>query len=264
MISSMESRSQLFRTISFPPMYNKLPSAASVSRSSSALFSMVRSPPTNSRAFRPLRLVNGRFCMETSPQTRSSPDSLASPSEVSPAPPWMDSVPPMTVQCLTASAFVSVWMLYVPLQLLTDAMQPRISTSSQPKQIVGASVGADVGTCVGPGLGTAVGFGEGFGVGRGVGAKTGLAVGSPGSGVGAGVGCGVGDGVGPGVGCDVGPGLGPGDGAGDGCGVGVDVGCGVGAHGYGSQFALLAAHMKLPAAAQEAESHVVGLPDAPG
>ncbi len=47
-------------------------------------------------------------------------------------------------------------------------------------------------------------------------------------------------------------------------GVGVDVGRGVGAHGCGSQFALLAAHMKLPAAAQEAELHVVGLPDSPG
>ena len=231
MISSMESRSQLFRTISFPPMYNKLPSAASVSRSSFALFSMVRSPPTNSRAFRPFRLVSGRFCMETSPQTRSSPDSLASPSEVSPAPPWMDSVPPMTVQCLTASAFVSVWMLYVPLQLLTDAVQPRTSTSSQPKQIVGASVGADVGTCVGPGLGSAVGFGEGFGVGCGVGLKTGASVGSPGAGLGEGVGTDVGRGDGPGVGCDDGFGVGCSVGWGVGRGVGTGVGTRVGAHG---------------------------------
>ena len=202
--------------------------------------------------------------METSPQTRSSPDSLASPGAVSPAPPWMDSAPSTTVQCLMSSAFVSVWMLYVPLQPLTDVEQPRASTQGQPKQIVGASVGAGTGTCVGPRLGDGVGFGVGKGVGRGVGAKTGLAVGSPGSGVGAGVGCDVGDGVGPGVGCDVGPGLGPGDGAGDGCGVGVDVGRGVGAHGYGSQFASPAAHMKLPAAAQETESHVVGLPAPPG
>ena len=42
------------------------------------------------------------------------------------------------------------------------------------------------------------------------------------------------------------------------------VGTRVGAHGYGSQFASLAAHMKLPAAAQETESHVVGLPAPPG
>ena len=46
--------------------------------------------------------------------------------------------------------------------------------------------------------------------------------------------------------------------------MGVDVGRGVGATGHGSQFALLAAHMKLPAATQEAEAHVVGLPDSPG
>ena len=211
-------------------MYNKLSSASSVSRSF-ALFSMVRSPPTNSRAFSQARSVSGRFCMDTAPQTRSSPDSLSSPDAVSPAPPWMDSVPPMTVQCFLSSAFVSVWMVYVPLQLLTDVEQPRASTREQPKQIVGASVGAGTGTCVGPGLGTAVGFDVGSGVGRGVGANTGGAVGSPGSGVGAGIGCGVGDGVGPGDGCDVGLGLGPGDGAGDGAGVGVDVGREVGAHG---------------------------------
>ena len=181
--------------------------------------------------------------METSPQTRSSPDSLASPSEVSPAPPWMDSVPPMTVQCLTASAFVSVWMLYVPLQLLTDAVQPRTSTSSQPKQIVGASVGAGTGTCVGSRLGDGVGFGEGFGVGCGVGFKTGVSVGSPGAGLGEGVGTDVGRGDGPGVGCDDGFGVGCSVGWGVGRGVGTGVGTRVGAHGYGSHAASLASHI---------------------
>ena len=199
--------------------------------------------------------------METVPQTRWRFNNFSSPVAVR-SEDWIVRAPPMTVQSLAASAAASFAIVLSPVQ--SGVPQPRASTQGQPKQIVGASVGAGTGTCVGSRLGDGVGFGVGNGVGRGVGAKTGLAVGSPGSGVGAGVGCGVGDGVGPGVGCDVGPGLGPGDGAGDGCGVGVDVGCGVGAHGYGSQFALLAAHMKLPAAAQEAESHVVGLPDAPG
>ena len=126
--------------------------------------------------------------METSPQTRSSPDSLRSPDAVSPAPPWMDSAPPTTVQCLMSSAFVSVWMLYVLPQPLTDVEHPRASTRGQPKQTVGASVGAGTGTCVGLGLGDGVGFGVGSGVGRGVGAKTGASVGSPGAGLGAGVG----------------------------------------------------------------------------
>ena len=201
--------------------------------------------------------------METVPQTRWRFDNFSSPVAVR-SEDWI--VRPLTTLQPEASKFAasaSSVMANVVAQL-PDAEQPRTSTLWQPKQIVGASVGADVGTCVGPGLGTAVGFGEGFGVGCGVGLKTGVSVGSPGAGLGEGVGTDVGRGDGPGVGCDDGPGLGPGDGAGDGCGVGVDVGCGVGAHGYGSQFASLAAHMKLPATAQETESHVVGLPAPPG
>ena len=53
--------------------------------------------------------------------------------------------------------------------------------------------------------------------------------------MGRGDGDGVGIGVGFGVGVNVGWGVGR--------GVGVDVGRGVGAHGYGSQFALLASHI---------------------
>ena len=184
--------------------------------------------------------------METVPQTRWRFDNFSSPVAVR-SEDWI--VRPLTTLQPEASKFAasaSSVMANVVAQL-PDAEQPRTSTLWQPKQIVGASVGAGTGTCVGSRLGDGVGFGVGNGVGRGVGAKTGLAVGSPGSGVGAGVGCGVGDGVGPGVGCDVGPGLGPGDGAGDGPGVGVDVGRGVGAHGYGSQLASPAAHMKPPA-----------------
>ena len=208
--------------------------------------------------------MSSRSCwMETVPQTRWRFDNFSSPVAVR-SEDWI--VRPLTTLQPEASKFAastSSVMGNVVAQL-PDAEQPRTSTRGQPKQTVGASVGAGTGTCVGLGLGDGVGFGVGSGVGRGVGAKTGLAVGSPGSGVGAGIGCGVGDGVGPGVGCDVGFGVGCSVGCGVGRGVGTGVGTRVGAQGCGSQFALLAAHMKLPAAAQEAEEHVVGLPDSPG
>ena len=201
--------------------------------------------------------------METVPQTRWRFDNFASPAAVR-SEDWI--VRPLTTLQPEASKFAasaSSVMANVVAQL-PDAEQPRTSILWQPKQIVGASVGADVGTCVGPGLGTAVGFGEGFGVGCGVGLKTGVSVGSPGAGLGEGVGTDVGRGDGPGVGCDDGFGVGCSVGWGVGRGVGTGVGTRVGAHGYGSPVASLAAHMKLPAAAQETESHVVGLPAPPG
>ena len=185
----------IFPYYKLPPMYNKLSSASSVSRSF-ALFSMVRSPPTNSRAFSQARSVSRQVLYGHGAADALESRQLVESGCRQPRAPWMDSVPPMTVQCFLSSAFVSVGMVYVPLQLLTDVEQPRASTREQPKQIVGASVGAGTGTCVGPGLGDGVGFGVGSGVGRGVGANTGGAVGSPGAGVGAGVGCGVGDGDG--------------------------------------------------------------------